>query len=569
MKKINAIILLSSLTSASVFAGAYVENREAYNLASDQGEVMLRVGYNFDMGAGIMLTNTYNFQREDELKHGYNEIEGWYPLFKPTDKLTIQPGGLINDKSIGSGGAVYLDVNYKFVPWFNLTVRNRYNHNNYSSTDLSGELDNNDTYEIGTYWNFKITDKFSYTFEPHYFMRVNDFNSSNGKDHHWEITNTFRYRINEHWLPYFAELTLKRAKEPGMFRPKLLFTSLAALALGACSPQDPQAVTSAAIAKQVILPTYSRWVEADRALAASALAYCEGKEDLDKARADFLNAQKAWAELQPLLVGPLAEGNRAWQVQFWPDKKNLVGRQVEQLVNGDKPVDAASLGKSSVVVRGLSAYEYILFDSKPDIATAEQKARYCPLLVAIGEHQKVLAEEILKGWNSTDGMLSQMTKFPNQRYADSHEAIADLLRSQVTALDTLKKKLGAPMGRQSKGIAQPLQAEAWRSHNSLKSLEATLKAAETVWVGVDNQGLRGLLPSDQKALADKIDAAYATSLKLLADNQKTLGELLADDAGQQTLNQIYDSLNVVHRLHEGELAKALNIQLGFNANDGD
>lgn len=64
MKKINAIILLSSLTSASVFAGAYVENREAYNLASDQGEVMLRVGYNFDMGAGIMLTNTYTFQRE-------------------------------------------------------------------------------------------------------------------------------------------------------------------------------------------------------------------------------------------------------------------------------------------------------------------------------------------------------------------------------------------------------------------------------------------------------------------------------------------------------------------------
>ena len=72
----------------------------------------------------------------------------------------------------------------------------------------------NDTYEIGTYWNFKITDKFSYTFEPHYFMRVNDFNSSNGKDHHWEITNTFRYRINEHWLPYFELRWLDRNVEP-------------------------------------------------------------------------------------------------------------------------------------------------------------------------------------------------------------------------------------------------------------------------------------------------------------------------------------------------------------------
>ena len=63
-----------------------------------------------------------------------------------------------------------------------------------------------------------------------------------------------------------------------MFRPKLLFTSLAAIALGACSPQDPQAVTSAAIAKQVILPTYSRWVEADRQLAARSEERRVGKE---------------------------------------------------------------------------------------------------------------------------------------------------------------------------------------------------------------------------------------------------------------------------------------------------
>ncbi|PMZ77910.1 imelysin family protein [Pseudomonas sp. FW305-70] len=354
-----------------------------------------------------------------------------------------------------------------------------------------------------------------------------------------------------------------------MFRPKLLFTSLAALALGACSPQDPQAVTSAAIAKSVILPTYTRWVEADRQLAVSALAYCEGKETLETARADFLHAQKAWAELQPLLIGPLAEGNRSWQVQFWPDKKNLVGRQVEQLVSAQPQIDVAALAKSSVVVQGLSAYEYILFDSKPDVANVEKKSKYCPLLIAIGERQKQLAEEILQTWNNTDGMLAQMSKFPNQRYADSHEAIADLLRVQVTAIDTLKKKLGTPMGRQSKGVPQPFQADAWRSQSSLTSLEASLAAAKTVWEGVDNKGLRGLLPSEQKPLADKIDAAYAASLKLFAGNQRSLTDMLNDEAGRQQLNELYDSLNVVHRLHEADLAKALGIQLGFNANDGD
>lgn len=211
MKKLNTIILLSSIISTSSFAGrAYFENREAYNLASDQQEFMLRIGYNFDMGAGIMMTNTYNQQRDNELKHGYNELEGWYPLFKPTEKLTIQPGGLINDDRNGSGGAFYLDVNYKFTPSFNLTVRNRFNYKNYSSTDLNGDLDNNNSYEIGNYWNFIFTDKFSYTFEPHYFYNVNDYNSANGTKHHWEITNTFRYRINDNWLPYFELRWLDR-----------------------------------------------------------------------------------------------------------------------------------------------------------------------------------------------------------------------------------------------------------------------------------------------------------------------------------------------------------------------
>ena len=296
-----------------------------------------------------------------------------------------------------------------------------------------------------------------------------------------------------------------------MFRVPVTATLLA-LALSACSPADPHQQTSNALASGVLVPAYQQWLQADQQLAASNQAFCQGSADLSSARTALLHAQSAWSALQPLLLGPLAEGNRTWQVQFWPDKKNLVARQVESLLDKPQPLTQAALDQSSVVVQGLSAYEYILYDAKPDVADEAQKARYCPLLMAIGERQKVLAEEILASWNSTDGMLAQMTKFPNQRYADSHEAIADLLRAQVTALDTLKKKLGTPMGRQAKGIAQPFQADAWRSQSSLQSLEASLAAAQTVWVGVDNKGLRGLLPAEQKPLADKIDAAYALML---------------------------------------------------------
>ncbi len=110
-------------------------------------------------------------------------------------------------------------------------------------------------------------------------------------------------------------------RELDMFRPKLLFTSLAALALGACSPQDPQALTSAAIAKQVILPTYSRWVEADRQLAVSALAYSPRQGEPGHRPRRLPPRAKPELSCNLLLIGPLAEGNRSWQVQFWPDKR--------------------------------------------------------------------------------------------------------------------------------------------------------------------------------------------------------------------------------------------------------
>ena len=92
---------------------------------------------------------------------------------------------------------------------------------------------------------------------------------------------------------------------------KTLIASLLGLALVGCGQQDPKAKVSAALTDGVLLPAYNSWQEADRQLAVNAEAFCTGNADLSTARQAFLGAQSAWAGLQPLLVGPLAEGNRA------------------------------------------------------------------------------------------------------------------------------------------------------------------------------------------------------------------------------------------------------------------
>ena len=358
-----------------------------------------------------------------------------------------------------------------------------------------------------------------------------------------------------------------------MLRPALL--SLALLtALAGCSKneppqpkQEPFAAASAALANAVLLPAYTRWTDSDRQLADSARAFCSGEQELAQARQAYLNAFGTWAALQPLAIGPLGEGNLSWQVQFWPDKKNLVARQVDALLASKPQLKQADLESASVVVQGLTAYEYLLFDQGIDLADLEQKRRYCPLLLAIGTHQQALSAKVLGAWLGEQGLASQLKNIPNSRYAEGREAVAELLRVQVSALDGLKKKLGTPRARGK--TPQPYLAEAWRSGASLASLDASLASAEALWRGANGDGARSLLTAEQADLATRIDAAYSETRQRIAALGQPLAVLLADEAGRASLNQLYDSLDTLHRLHESELAKALGIQLGFNAHDGD
>lgn len=224
MKAIKAVVLsLSALYSVHSFsAGPWIEVREAYNTASKKHEFVLRGAYNFSNGAGIMLTNAYNTNKYDELKHSYNEIEGWYPFFKPTQEFTVSPALIITDNTDGSTVSPYVDMNYKFTPDFNVTFRYRYNHKNYETPDLNGNNDKDSTHQLVMYWNYKINDTWAYTFEPDYFMNINDYHRANGKDHSWELNNKLVYTYDQHWKPYVEASWLDRSvqydKEQYRFR---------------------------------------------------------------------------------------------------------------------------------------------------------------------------------------------------------------------------------------------------------------------------------------------------------------------------------------------------------------
>lgn len=346
------------------------------------------------------------------------------------------------------------------------------------------------------------------------------------------------------------------------FAAPLLFAVLAG-----CNTPPADTATVVKQMSQHMLADYQHWASASAALASSAQALCQQNGSLTASQQTWRETFNAWAALQPALIGPLAEQNRSWQVQFWPDKKNLVGRQVKMLLDANPTIDQAKLDKSSVVLQGLSAAEYLLFDQSIDLSQAEQQTRYCGLLLAIGGHQTQLSQDMLSAWQGAQGFAATLSNTPNQRFAEPQESLAELLRTQVSSLELMKKKLGTAIGRLSKGIAQPYQAEAWRADASLDSLRASLASLQTFWGQAQQVGLRDLV--SDAALRERIEHQHAQTHDTFAAFTSGLQSLLSNSDDQQRLDKAYLELAELQRLYEKDLARALNIQMGFNAHDGD
>ncbi|MFV0575875.1 MAG: oligogalacturonate-specific porin KdgM family protein [Vibrio sp.] len=201
MKK-KLLLCLCLLPTISHAAGGYLEIREAFESASDDHQLKLGGGYNFDNGAGMTFQTVYNTAKLDELKHTFDEVEGWYPLWNITENLTFVPGGIINSTSDGSTVSPYAMFTYGINPDLMIAFKYRYNHMDYDTTDLDGEDDRNDNHQLVGLLNYKISDSLTYEFEPDLYINTGHYHRKNGKDHSWELNHKFTWKMNKNWKPY-------------------------------------------------------------------------------------------------------------------------------------------------------------------------------------------------------------------------------------------------------------------------------------------------------------------------------------------------------------------------------
>ena len=196
----------------------------------------------------------------------------------------------------------------------------------------------------------------------------------------------------------------------------------------------------------LLTPVYQQWQKNSQVFAQTAKSVCDANGSLVELQNQWRQTKDSWSIISVLPFGPLVQNNIAMQVQFWPDKKNLVGFQVERLLKQNKK--SIDLSLTSVALRGLSASEYILFDQAINLSKAEDKAKYCSLLASIGEYQVALSRATSTQWQTY--LSDEFSAF------DASSQKAELLRAQVSALEVQHKKLALVLGKK---IPQPYQAE--------------------------------------------------------------------------------------------------------------
>jgi predicted lipoprotein len=304
---------------------------------------------------------------------------------------------------------------------------------------------------------------------------------------------------------------------------------------------------------------YQALVTSAENLQQQSQSYCQApeKHSLEAVSDAWEEAFNAWQRVRFVDFGPIERDNIAWQLQFWPDSKNLVARKTDNWLKGDQPITAAALAADSVAAKGFPALEYLLFD--PSVSGGKHAlpdARACGLLQAVSAQIHDNATRLNGDWSR---FKSHFLSRPE--YADTTVSAA------MHSLEILRdKRLAAPMGLGGKGRRNPYIADAWRSGESLETIEATLHGLQNYFL----PGFLALMDERQLSpLAEQFGLRLTEALVRLDEMPDAMAPLLKTDEGYRKLQLLYIDLDRLATLLNGPIASELGIIKGFNSSDGD
>ncbi|WP_036230288.1 imelysin family protein [Marinobacterium jannaschii] len=338
---------------------------------------------------------------------------------------------------------------------------------------------------------------------------------------------------------------------------------------GLAAPSEQQwAELNRAIAEQHIVPRYQALASASASLktATSQLCAAPSEATLAAAQQAFHSTMDAWQGIQHVQFGPITTLMRNFSMQFWPDKKNLGGKQLNSLLNAKdhQTLDDEYFRAASIGVKGLPALERLLFGKAQAKVMAEPFA--CQLSASIAGYVAGMGQETAQEWQQYGQEFVAIDG--NGYYEDNTEAATDLMKSLVEPVEVVRdNKLLRPLNK-SASSPKPRRAESWRSERSLRNIRINIETLDALYRDTGKVSVASLLQAEDPTRAKQIDSDFAAVKQQLADLRDPIATQLRNPQGYAALKQLSDQLKQLHGNLEAAM-QPLNIQLGFNSRDGD
>lgn len=310
-------------------------------------------------------------------------------------------------------------------------------------------------------------------------------------------------------------------------------------------------------AEHVVLPAFANLVTASGAMADAAAKGCAAqKPDLAALRAGFHTVADAWADAQLFRLGPLAENQRAERFAYWPERRNIVDKQLAALLAAGDTADLTSqrLGDASVAVQGIPALERLLYreEALPPAG--------CAIILAIAGNLSAIAIETEAAWAKT-------ATDPAPFAANPTEAATQFYTNMLTLLQVVAdQKIGQPLGGDI-AAAKPKAAEQWRSGRSARNIRRNLAAAQAAFFG--DGGFTVLLGAERETLKANLSSAFADAIAAADAVGEDLPADVVEPARRDQVATLYAKVNHLRDILRQDVPPVIGITLGFNELDGD
>lgn len=328
-----------------------------------------------------------------------------------------------------------------------------------------------------------------------------------------------------------------------------------------------------------ILPSYQAMQTTAQSLREQSVSFCALASPTNADLVDFQQSWSdfnlAWQAIQWVKVGAVVEENRLFRIQFWPDANDAVSRGVESLLLEQQTVTAELVASQNVGGQGIPALEYLLYpsDTNNSLLNASNKDKRCEVSQAIAENLLTLSTEINTAWQPSGGDYQAQLVNGTGDFTSVQDAIEELVTNWLEAIELVKdEKSLLPLGTGSPGIFDITEHRL--SEQSLASIAVNLQSFQTLYTNGNGRGFDAILTDtlQQQTISDQMSTAVESTIARINqinsdfDSYQTL---LADEDGRAQLTVLIDELRTIRDVLTTGFVQALDINIGFNSNDGD